>query len=178
MFLLLLLLIHVYSHRIVINLDSKLNFPSDSSGKTNLDSLLMRIGLENENNQQYLGSIEVGTPAQKIDNVLFDTGSNDLWVYGKKSKEYVSGVSYFDEKASSSFNYTAAPFTIKYVTGFASGDIVQDNLLLGEAIFPAERFGLVRIFSECLDANPDVCLSNDCVLDRDDTCRDENYPLP
>jgi len=179
MFLLILLLIHVDGDRIVINLDSKLNVASKSSDENNVGSLLMRIGLKNERNQQYLGSIEVGTPAQKINSVLFDTGSNDLWIFGDKSKEFVSGVTFFDEKASSSINYTSDPFTITYVTGFASGDVVQDDIHLGDGVFTAVRFGLVNIFSQCLDSEPDVCVSNynDCILNEDKRCVDEKYPL-
>lgn len=176
-----LLLILVNGYRILLNSNTKLNSARHLLNKSASTAASMHIRLKNEDDINYLGSIHIGTPAQKINNLLYDTGSNDMWVFGDESKKWISGASFFDEKASKSFKDQGDIFVEKYVTGFAMGSIVQDDLHIGDSatkgIFPAHHFGLVKIFSECLSLKREECLSKDCAWDKEEKCSDKKYPV-
>ncbi|KAF9935464.1 hypothetical protein BGZ67_003414 [Mortierella alpina] len=81
----------------------------------------------------YYGQVQIGSPQQTF-NVVFDTGSSDLWIPSIKCKE-ASCLSHqrFNGKHSSSYDTLdpPEPFEIEYGTGEVSGVISEDIITLG-----------------------------------------------
>jgi hypothetical protein len=96
------------------------------------------VVLRDLQNAQYWGSLEVGTPPQEF-QVVFDTGSSDLWVPSGKCKTVSSNCatkSTFDKSASST--YADVPkgakniFSIHYGSGPVSGTYGIDVVTLAD----------------------------------------------
>jgi len=76
---------------------------------------------------QYYGSIQIGTPAQTLE-VIYDTGSSNLW--GSNIKPgLISSHSYYNHAKSSTYKANGTTFNIAYgsgpVSGFYSSDLVR-----------------------------------------------------
>ncbi|CAH8303538.1 unnamed protein product [Eruca vesicaria subsp. sativa] len=86
------------------------------------------VALTNDNDNTYFGQIMVGTPGQPF-NVLFDTGSFDLWVPSLKwpkprSKKYNSS-------KSSTFKRDGRKVEIRYGAGSLKGFISNETVEVG-----------------------------------------------
>ncbi|KAF9572209.1 hypothetical protein EC968_010147 [Mortierella alpina] len=81
----------------------------------------------------YYGQVQIGSPQQTF-NVVFDTGSSDLWIPSIKCTE-ASCLTHqrFSGKHSSSYDTLnpPEPFEIEYGTGEVSGVISEDIITLG-----------------------------------------------
>ena len=94
-------------------------------------------------NAQYFGTVSIGTPPQSF-QVIFDTGSSNLWVpkvgckhcglpfIGKKSK--------YDHDKSSSYAEDGKDFEIMYGSGSVSGFFSQDSVTLADDIIVEYRY--------------------------------------
>lgn len=92
---------------------------------------------------QYIGEILVGTPAQKF-TVVFDTGSSDIWIPGNDCSQCASHKR-FDYRQSSSCTISQTPFSIEYGSGPVSGLVAMDTIHLdGEHVLPQVPIGLVQ----------------------------------
>uniref|UniRef100_A0A0A9X7Q9 Cathepsin E n=1 Tax=Lygus hesperus TaxID=30085 RepID=A0A0A9X7Q9_LYGHE len=101
--------------------------------------------LTNMWNTLYFGEITIGTPPQPF-NVIFDTGSSDLWVPSSRSSYCGSSVqNCYSSDQSTTYQMNGSPVTIQYgsgaMVGFLSedtvtigGNIVINNQLFGEAV--------------------------------------------
>ncbi|KAF9907751.1 hypothetical protein EC991_010621 [Linnemannia zychae] len=80
----------------------------------------------------YYGQVQIGNPKQSFD-VVFDTGSSDLWIPSSKCIED-GCISHqrFDGAHSESYHTTKTPFEIEYGTGDVSGVVSEDTISLGE----------------------------------------------
>jgi saccharopepsin len=89
-------------------------------------------------NAQYYGPITVGTPPQKF-NVIFDSGSSNLWVPGEKCTNCGFHPRYNDAK-SSTYHANGTAFKILYGSGPVSGFLSDDDISVGEAQVTQQRF--------------------------------------
>jgi cathepsin D len=80
---------------------------------------------------QYYGQISLGTPGQCFE-VIFDTGSSNLWVPGKSCKSMACLVhKKFQCSKSSTCQATGEDFVIKYGTGQLKGTVDYDKVCFG-----------------------------------------------
>ena len=75
-------------------------------------------------NAQFYGSVEIGTPAQTFE-VIYDTGSSNLWVPNKKFGTH----KVYDHTASSTYVSNGTVFDIRYGSGPVSGVTVIVNVV-------------------------------------------------
>ncbi|KAF8942497.1 hypothetical protein BGZ47_006427 [Haplosporangium gracile] len=80
----------------------------------------------------YYGQVQIGNPKQTF-NVVFDTGSSDLWIPSFKCIED-GCISHqrFDGVQSETYRNIETPFEIEYGTGEVAGVVSEDIITLGE----------------------------------------------
>lgn len=81
----------------------------------------------------YVGTIQLGTPAQNF-AVILDTGSSNLWVPDQTcSSSACQGKNMYNSGASSTYVRNGQYWHIRYGTGSASGILGQDKLCMGDS---------------------------------------------
>jgi len=105
------------------------------------------IVINDYENSQYYGEITIGTPGQKF-NVIFDTGSADLWVASSKCDSSCGRThAKYDSSKSKTYVANGTIFDIEYGSGPVSGFDSNDRIGFG---------GLVvtdQVFAEVTDAS-------------------------
>lgn len=79
-------------------------------------------------NAQYYGSVTVGTPPQTF-NVIFDTGSSNLWVPNKN--KFLQHHNLYDHSKSSTYKKNGTVFKVQYGSGACSGVFSEDTVNMG-----------------------------------------------
>lgn len=100
------------------------------------------IVINDYENSQYYGEIALGTPNQKF-NVIFDTGSSDLWVASSKCDDSCGRHAKYDSSKSSTYIVNGTSFDIQYGSGPVSGFQSVDNLNFGNLIVNKQGFAEV-----------------------------------
>jgi len=92
-------------------------------------------------NAQYYGPVSVGTPPQTF-NVIFDTGSSNLWIPSKKCTNCGLHPKY-DSSKSSSYVANGTVFNIQYGSGPVSGSLSGDIVTWGGLKVKSQLFAEV-----------------------------------
>ncbi|GAA5844769.1 hypothetical protein JCM9279_002914 [Rhodotorula babjevae] len=102
------------------------------------------------NDAAYFGGIGIGTPAQSFE-VIFDTGSADLWVPSSKSS---TSHDKFDGSASSTLETSSAEWDITYGTGSSEGYLARDVVSAGGYTVQQQIFALADTSAPVVEALP------------------------
>lgn len=93
-------------------------------------------------NSQYYGEIQLGTPGQSFE-VIFDTGSSDLWVASSNCDDSCGRHAEYDASASSTYIANGTVFNIEYGSGPVSGYQSFDTLNFGGMTVAQQEFAEV-----------------------------------
>ncbi|NXV37211.1 PEPA protein, partial [Rissa tridactyla] len=100
--------------------------------------------LQNYLDNEYFGTISIGTPAQEF-TVVFDTGSSNLWVPSVYcSSPACSNHNRFNPAESSTFISTNESLYIAYGTGSMSGVLGYDTVTVANIEVLNQMFGLAE----------------------------------
>ena len=95
----------------------------------NTNSKFTILELRNYKNVQYIGEIYLGSPPTKL-SVIFDTGSNILWVPSSDCINCLKKTNRYNPKLSSTSKETNITKSITYAIGFVEGNLCYDTLSL------------------------------------------------
>lgn len=87
------------------------------------------IVINNYQDAQYYGSIDLGTPGQTV-RVVYDTGSSNLWASNQKPG-WLSQHKYYDNTKSSTYVSNGTVFNIEYGSGPVAGFYSADTIGIG-----------------------------------------------
>jgi phytepsin len=103
------------------------------------------IPLNMKGDAQWYGSISIGTPPQRFE-VLFDTGSSNLWVPSSECPIWVLSCdlhAQYDHTKSKTYQQNGEKFSILYGSGAATGFLSYDNINIGGVTVQKQVFAEV-----------------------------------
>ena len=89
------------------------------------------VELSNYKDVQYIGDIYIGTPSTQL-SVIFDTGSNVLWVPSSDCINCIKKANRYNSKLSSTSRETNITKSINYAIGFVEGNLCYDTVSLNQ----------------------------------------------
>jgi cathepsin D len=94
---------------------------------------------------QFYGAIAIGTPPQNF-NVVFDTGSSNLWVPSSKCKTLACYLHHtFNAADSSTYVANGTDFNITYGSGGVTGYFSTDSVTIGGLTATGVSFGEIMV---------------------------------
>merc|ERR1712063_178350 len=73
------------------------------------------VSLTDVEDAEYFGEVDIGSPPQKF-QVIYDTGSSNLWVPSKACDNCKKTGSTYDSKSSSTYKKNGQSFSLQYGT--------------------------------------------------------------
>ncbi|XP_050517442.1 uncharacterized protein LOC126892053 [Diabrotica virgifera virgifera] len=122
-----------------------------------------KVSLTNEQNMGYYGEIGIGTPPQKF-NVIFDTGSADLWVPSSQCPKKLDKTNacqshkQYDASKSSTYRANNTKIHFDYGTGNVDAVLSEDNVEVGGIVVKNQIFGEATIELNIPKGNQDGLL--------------------
>lgn len=133
------------------------------------------VELSNYYDLQYIGTLGVGSPPQYF-QVIFDTGSSDIWFPGNDCTSCRNGEKFFKPKLSSTYQAAydsdgkAATFAIQYGSGYVNGIDAYETVVVPsttgsdgtDLVIPKIKIGVVD--AEDSDISSDSEMEGICGL--------------
>jgi hypothetical protein len=111
-------------------------------------SILTIVDLKNYKDVQYIGDIYIGSPPSKL-SVIFDTGSNILWVPSSDCVNCLKKTNRYNPKLSTTSSETNNTKSITYAIGFVEGNLCYDTISLNkDGYFKANEFLFLNVKKE------------------------------
>ncbi|XP_071497093.1 cathepsin D-like [Diadema antillarum] len=113
-----------------------------TSGRSRSASSLA-VNLTDYRDIQYYGSISLGTPPQMF-NVVFDTGSSDLWVLSSSFSQESSWIRQhhtYNSSKSSTYVANGTKWSVSYIICYCEGFVSQDTVMIGGVTLKNQLFG-------------------------------------
>jgi cathepsin D len=99
------------------------------------------LHLTNYKNSQYIGSVLIGNPPQKMD-IIFDTGSSNFWVTSVRCKDPGCLIHKgYDGKKSKSYKPLKTKVQVEFGSGKVQGIFSQDTIKFGPLVIKNQEFG-------------------------------------
>lgn len=95
---------------------------------------------------EYVGEVSLGTPGQAF-SVIFDTGSSNLWVTGRKcTSEGCVKHRRFDETRSDTYSALEEDMSVEFGTGSVQGSLATDTFTIGNGVIKVsnQTFGTIN----------------------------------
>jgi len=104
---------------------------SHSAKVTSSSTGFATVVINDYQDSQYYGTVQLGTPQQDL-RVIYDSGSSNLWVSNIKPGLFsLSKHNYYDHKKSSSYVQNGTTFAIEYGSGPVAGEYSADIMSIG-----------------------------------------------
>ena len=97
------------------------------SGSAANASDIQRVPLTSYYSRLYTGPVLIGSPPQQ-QQLVFDTGSADLWTFSSRTQRKLPFLHYFDGAASSTYQPLNIAWSIRYGKGEVSGLLCEDSV--------------------------------------------------
>jgi hypothetical protein len=99
------------------------------------------IYLTNFKNSQYVGTIAIGSPPQKVD-VIFDTGSSNFWITSIDCKDPGCLIhKSFNGKLSKTYRKLGTRVEVEFGSGKVEGVFSRDSVYFGPLVINDQEFG-------------------------------------
>ena len=100
--------------------------------------------LTNYKNSQYVGTINIGTPAQSIE-VIFDTGSSNFWITSSRCNDPGCLVhKAYDATKSETHEKVGTRVEVEFGSGLIEGVFCKDTVQFGHLTIPHQEFGEIE----------------------------------
>lgn len=101
------------------------------------------ILLENYSNQQYVGTVGIGTPPQWL-TVIFDTGSGNFFINSELcTSDSCQSREAYDHELSNTYSTMGLPLQVSFGSGSMEGVLGSDTLTVGKIQIPGQNFAEV-----------------------------------
>ncbi|KAF8195904.1 aspartic peptidase domain-containing protein [Mycena galopus ATCC 62051] len=121
--------------------------PSNSSQLASQSSEIDPDGADTS----FVFTVPIGTPARDF-RIILDSGSSDFWVESTNCTSQSGGGcgnhTFLGADTSSTFVNTKKPWSVVYGSGAASGELVNDTIIMGGMVLPGHTFGVAHSISQ------------------------------
>lgn len=118
--------------------DNQMDLPEDTMHYSKYGLGDDPVDVHNFMDAQFYGPVSVGNPAQTM-NVIFDTGSSNLWVPSSGCSKCALKSKY-DSSKSSTYQKNGTEFRIEYGSGPVAGFLSNDAVAVGDLTVKGQTF--------------------------------------